>query len=149
MKKLRKQIKESFFNPILHFLPLLLFLVLDEFYGMDTAWKIAFPVVLLLVIYIYYVFNKIFMWHLIFTFIFMGVGLVASLVVLLPVPSYLQHSVDKIIVFAFLFFLLIFRKQIQKTVMAIIPRLIPMSNNFNELYRVIWSLFFVLLFFIA
>jgi len=149
MKKLRKQIKESFFNPILHFLPLLLFLVLDEFYGMDTAWKIAFPVVLLLVFYVFYVFNKIFMWHLIFTFIFMSVGLIASFVVFLPLPSFLQHSVDKIIIFAFIVFLLFFRKQIQKKVTAIIPKLIPMSNNFNELYRVIWSLFFVLLIFIT
>lgn len=147
MKKLRKQIKESFFNPILHFLPLLLFLVLDEFYGMDTAWKIAFPVVLLLVFYVFYVFNKIFMWHLIFTFIFMSVGLIASFVVFLPLPAFLQHTVDKIIIFAFIVFLLLFRKQIQKKVTAIIPKLIPMSNNFNELYRVIWSLFFVLLIF--
>ena len=149
MKKLRKQIKESFFNPILHFLPLLLFLVLDEFYGMNTAWEIAFPIALLLVFYVYYVFNQIFTWHLIFTFLFMGVGLVTSIVYLLPLPFYLQNFEDKVVVLAFILVFLLFKKQIQRTISRIMPRLIPMSNNFNELYRVIWTLFFVLLFFIS
>ena len=55
MQKLRKQIKESFFNPILHLLPLLIFLVVEDFYGMSMGFKISFPIALGLLIYIYFV----------------------------------------------------------------------------------------------
>ena len=149
MKKLRKQIKESFFNPILYLLPLLFFLVMDEFYGMDLAWKISFPVVMILIIYVYYSLNKTFTWHLIFTFVFMSVGVLGSMVSLFSIPYFLQHLEDKMAVFFFLSIFLLFRKQIQKSILQIMPRQIPMSNNFNELYRVVWVLFIVLLFYIS
>ena len=149
MKKLRKQIKESFFNPILHLLPLLFFLVLDEFYGMNLAWKISFPLVMILIIYVYYSLNRAFTWHLIFTFIFMSVGVIGSIVTLFPVPEYFRLIEDKLAVLGFLLVFLLFRKQIQHSILHITPRLLPMSNNFNELYRVIWALFFVLLYYIS
>jgi isopentenyldiphosphate isomerase len=149
MKKLRKQIKESFFNPIFHLTPLLIFLVLDEFYGMDTAWKISFPVVMMLILYVYYAINNTFTWHLIFTFMFMSVGIVSSIAILMPIPYFLQHLEEKLAVLTFLLVFLVFRKQIQKTIVRIVPRLIPMSNNFNELYRVIWALSILILFYIV
>lgn len=149
MDKLRKQIKESFFNPILHFFPLLIFLIVDEFYGLDVAWKISFPVALLLIFYVYFVFNKVFMWHVVFTFMFMGVGVLGSLIDLLP-SSYIQEQLeDKFVVLTFLLAFLLFRKQIEKGISRIMPRLIPLSNNFNELYRVIWALFGILIFYLA
>lgn len=144
MQKLRKQIKESFFNPILHFLPLLLFLVLDEFYGMDKAWKFSFPLALLLVFYVFYFYNRIFHWHLIFTFMYMGVGIVASLATLIPLPDFFQHLTDKLVVLLFVGLSLIFKKQIQQNVLRIVSRIIPMSNNFDELFRVLWGLLLVL-----
>ncbi|MFZ4725025.1 MAG: NUDIX hydrolase [Paludibacter sp.] len=149
MKKLRKQIKESFFNPIFHLTPLLIFLVLDEFYGMDTAWKISFPVVMMLILYVYYAINNTFTWHLIFTFMFMSVGIVSSVAILLPIPFFLQHLEEKLAVLTFLLVFLVFRKQIQKTISRVVPKLIPMSNNFNELYRVIWALSLLILFYIV
>jgi hypothetical protein len=149
MKKLRKQIKESFFNPIFHLTPLLIFLVLDEFYGMDTAWKISFPVVMMLIFYVYYAINKTFTWHLVFTFMFMSVGIVSSIAILMPMPFYLQHLEEKLAVLIFLLTFLVFRKQIQKSILRIVPKLIPMSNNFNELYRVVWALSFLILFYIV
>jgi hypothetical protein len=144
MQKLRKQIKESFFNPILHFLPILLFLVLDEFYGMDKAWKFSFPLALLLVFYVFYFYNRIFSWHLIFTFMYMGIGVVASLATLIPLPDFFLQLTDKLVVLLFVGLSLIFKKQIQKSVIRFVSRLIPMSNNFDELFRVLWGHLFVL-----
>jgi isopentenyldiphosphate isomerase len=149
MIKLRKEIKESFFNPVLHFLPLLLFMVVDEFWGMDIAWKVAFPVAFGIVIYVYFRYNQIFIWNLVFTFMFMGIGVFASLAPLLPLPLVFQGAEDKLVVLAFVIVFLFFRKQIQHIILQIMPRLIPMSNNFSELYRAFWVMFFVLLSYIS
>ena len=144
MQTLRKQIKESFFNPVLHLLPLLIFLVVDDFFGMTMGWKISFPIALGLLVYMYFVYHRIFTWHLIFTILFFAVGIIASLETLLPIRLVSNALVYEIVVLSSLLFLLVFRKQIQKVISGIISNLIPMSNNFNELYRVIWVLFTVL-----
>ncbi len=144
MKKLRKQIKESFFNPILHLLPLLLFLVLDELYGIPTAWKISFPVVLISVLYVYFVYNKIFTWHLIFTFMFLVISIIASVEYFIPVPGLFKQLVYELVAFSFLAALIFFRKWIQKKISGMLSKLVPMSNNLDEMYKVIWALFVLL-----
>jgi len=144
MKKLRKQIKESFFNPILLFLPLLLFLVVDNFYGMSIAWAIAFPVALLLGVYVFYAYNRIFVWHLLFTLTFLGVSFLVSYAPLQNTTLTFQNLVDEVVWFAFMMIFLLFRKRIESIILRTMPRLMPMSNNINELFRVIWVLFIVL-----
>lgn len=149
MQKLRKQIKESFFNPVLHLLPLLIFLVVDDFFGMRMGWKISFPIALGLLVYVYYVYNRIFTWHLIFTILYFTVGAIAGLETLLPVRLVSNSLIYEIVVLSSLLVLLVFRKQIQKMISGIISGLIPMSNNFNELYRVVWGLFIVLFLYVS
>jgi isopentenyldiphosphate isomerase len=145
MEKLRKQIRESFFNPILHFLPLLIFLVMDVFFGVNLAWKISFPVAFALLIYIYFRYNRLFIWHLIFTTLYVSVGFLTSLQRFLPIPNVL-HSLacETIFVFILLCYLL-FQKQIQKQILRVIPRLIPMTNNFSELNRIVSKLVVLML----
>lgn len=149
MKKLRNQIKESFFNPIFHFLPLLTFLVVEDYFGMGTAWMSSFPVALLLLVYVYFAHKRLFYWHLLFTLFFVGLTIISALELLLPIPAFLQPLIFKSIVLYFVVFVLLFRKQVEKVVFGMMSKLIPMSNNFNELYRVIWALFFVLLLYIT
>ena len=149
MDKLRKHIKESFFNPILHFLPLLLFLVLDDFYGILLAWEISLPFALLLLIYIYFVFNRIFIWHLIGTLIFVLASLITAVETFLPVSIVSHDIVYELVVLSFFVVFILFRKQIQKLVSRVMSNLIPMTNNFEELYRVIWPFALVLFFYIS
>jgi len=149
MQKFRKQIKESFFNPVLHLLPLLIFLVVDDFFGMTMGWKISFPIAIGLLIYMYFIYNRIFTWHLIFTILFFAVGIIASLETLLPERLVSNELIYEIVVLISLLSLLIFRKQIQKLITGMISGLIPMSNNFNELYRVIKALFIVLFVYVS
>jgi len=149
MKKLRKQIKESFFNPIFHFFPLLIFLVLEEFLGMSTAWNIAFPAALVLLVYVFFAHKRIFIWHLVFTLLFIGISALAMLQFLVPLPVFIQPLVYKFIVFFFVLFLILFRKRIETKVFGMMSKLIPMSNNFNELYRVVWAIFIGLLLYIS
>ena len=141
MKMLKKQIKESFFNPIFHFFPLIIFLLVDEFWGISTAWNIALPASLVLLVYVYVAHKRIFIWHLIFTVVFMAISSVAMLQFILPIPSVIQPISYKLIVFCYALFLIIFRTLIETKAFAIMSKLIPMSNNFNELYRVVWALF--------
>jgi isopentenyldiphosphate isomerase len=144
MQKLRKQIKESFFNPVLHLLPLLVFLVVDDFLGMSIGWKISFPIALGLLIYVYFVYNRIFTWHLIFTAFYLVVTIIAWFETLFPVHIVKKDIVYEVVVLFGLVNFIFFRKQIQKAISGIISSVIPMTNNFNELYRVIWALFIVL-----
>ena len=149
MDKLRKHIKESFFNPILHFLPLLLFLVLDDYYGILLAWELSFPFALLLLIYIYFAFNRIFTWHLIGTLIFALASLIAAVESFLPVSIIPHDIVYELVVLSFFFVFIFFRKRIQKLVSKLMSNLIPMTNNFEELYRVIWPFALILFFYIG
>ena len=148
MQALKKQIKESFFNPIFQLLPLLIFLVVDDFFGMNLAWKVSIPIALGLLVYVYFVYNRIFTWHLIFTLLFVAVSILAELEKFLPFRIVDNSLIYEIVVLSSLFVFLIFRKQIQKLFTQAISNLIPMSNNFNELYRVIWALFAILLFYV-
>jgi isopentenyldiphosphate isomerase len=97
----------------------------------------------------YFIYNRIFTWHLIFTILFFAVGIIASLETLLPVRLVSNELIYEIVVLVSLLFLIVFRKQIQKLITGMISGLIPMSNNFNELYRVIKALFIVLLVYIT
>jgi len=149
MEKLSKQIRESFLNPVLQFLPLLIFLVVDDFYGISMAWKISFPVSLILLAYIYFLYNGIFPWHLIFTTVFLLVTVVTALVELLPIDPNIRLVVPEAVSAAFLLGYLIVRKRIQLVISQVMPKLIPMTNNFYELYRVVITVFSVLVSYIV
>ena len=144
MEGLRKQIKESFFNPILHLLPLLVFLVVEEFFGMNLAWMISFPVALILLVYVYFSYNRIFTWHLFFTALFLVVSLLACAGLYVSIPEPFNHMTFEGILFGSFSVLLFFRRSLQKQVSKVISRLIPMSNNFNELNRILWRIFALL-----
>ncbi len=149
MDNLRKHIKESFFNPILHFLPLLVFLVVDDFFGMVTAWEISFPFALVLLIYIYFAFKRIFTWHLIFTLIFLISSIGAALFSFLPVKIVSSEINYELVVLTLLISFIVLRKPIQKQVVRVMSNLVPMSNNFEELYNVIRIFALVLLMYIS
>ena len=149
MDKLRKHIKESFFNPVLHFLPLLLFLVVDDFLGITSAWEISFPFALILLIYIFFAYNNIFIWHLISTIVFVLVSLFAVLETFLPYQIISSDILYETVVMSFFIVFLVLRKPIQKIVLQFMSGLTPMTNNFEELNRVIRAFVFVMFLYIT
>ena len=149
MDKFRKHIKESFFNPIFHFLPLLMFLVVDDFFGILSAWEISLPFALVLLVYTYFVYNRIFTWHLIGTLIFVAASLITAIETLLPQPPLSNEIIFESVVLLFFAIFLIFRSHIQKVVQQLMSNLIPMTNNFEELYRVIWTFGLVLFLYVS
>jgi len=148
METLRKQIRESFFNPVLHFLPLLVFLVVDEFFGINLAWKISFPVAFILLFYIYFKYDRIFIWHLIFTVLFVSVGVISSLHPFSYVSAAFQNVGSEMVFSTFLALFLLFRKTAQRQILKLVPKLIPMTNNFSELHRIVLKLLILLVVYI-
>jgi len=144
MKKLRSQIYESFFNPVLHFLPLLIFMVMEDFFDKRTAWMIALPVSLSLLVYIYIVYKKLFEWFVGSTLIFVSVATIIGLLSIVPTPPEIQHVQSEYVVLILFIVSLIFRKKIEKSIEERSSKRVSMINNMNELFRMIWILGVVL-----
>lgn len=135
MKELKKQIRESFFNPILYFLPVMIYLVVDEFVSQNAAWKISFPVALLLLFYVYFLYNRLFLWFVFVSIGYLLVGVVSSIFPENTNQFLLVYS-DELMFIAMLALLLTIKDKIEKVSSKTLPHQIPMSNNVNELYRV-------------
>ncbi len=137
MKLETEKIKESFFNPILHFLPLLIFLVVDDFFGINAAWSVSIPASLMVLLYVYYFHTRVFPWHINFTLMFIGLSLVVYGSTLIGLPLFVIHVSDELIFFLFLLSLIFLRPTFEKVALAVMPKRMPMTNNFDELFRVV------------
>lgn len=140
MKKYRKQINESFFNPLLHFLPLLLFLVIDDTWGHSISLTIIYFVVVGVLIYSYFLYRNLYTYLGISYLISIGV---ISVVIFFPkqyLPVTLQPVVGEYIVMFSFITLLFLRKFITKFVFIRTPKHLAMTNNMYEHFRIVWML---------
>lgn len=140
MQQLKKQIRESFFNPILYFLPTLVFMVVDDFWGLNMAWKISFPVAFALVFYVYFVYKRMFLWHGILAVGYLIIGLTSSVI---PESNFLLSHADELIFIVLLILLISQKSALGKIASKALPHKLPMSNNENELFRVAKVLIFI------
>lgn len=137
MEKVRKQIRESFFNPVLHILPLPVFMVVEEFWNTSSAWMTIFPLFAFLLLYVYFLYSRIFGWYILFQSVFVGAISLSCLSLFLGINKSFHHIMTELFVFISLSGLLFYRKKIQKTVSDFVPKIIPMSNNFRETNRLL------------
>ena len=144
MKLQTKQLRESFFNPILHFLPLIIFLVVDVFEGIGRAWTVSIPVSLVVLFYVYYYHPRVFLWHINFTLMFVGLSVLVYSSTMIGLPFYLIHVSDELVFFLFLLSLILLRPTFEKLALAVMPKRMPMTNNFDELFRVVKVLVFII-----
>ena len=133
MKQLKRQIRESFFNPILYFLPALVFMVTDDFWGENTAWKISFPIALGLMYYVFFMYQRMFLWHGMLAVCYLIIGFTASLV---PDSYKLLTFIDEFIFVLFILLMIVNKNTLGKIATKALPYKLPMSNNENELFRV-------------
>jgi len=149
MKALRKQINESFFNPILHFLPLMVFMVVNDFWGIKTAWLVTLPVNLILLIYIHFFYRKIIDWFVFSSLIVFFTGGIISIVPVDKLPKIIGNTaLENLVLFVFVLSL-IFRKRIETFIYSLERKLPPMINNLNELFRMIKILSVLIFFYIS
>lgn len=140
MKRLKQQINESFFNPVLHFLPLIVFMVVDDFWGLGTAWAMSLVVCLLLFVYIYFGYRKITQWFLFSTIIYSMAALASTVIPSTLIPHTLIAVKTESIVLIVFVLSLFFRSQIESFIFKFHKSMLPMVNNLNELFRMIWIL---------
>ena len=99
-------------------------------------------------VYVFLAYKRIFVWYLVFISFFFTVSILACFQLLFPLPDVFQHLGYELVVVLFFLIFLLLRKPIQRLIQKAISKLIPMSNNFNELKRVVWKLFTLILVYI-
>jgi hypothetical protein len=119
--------------------------MVDVFYGFNMAWTVSIPTSLLILFYVYYFNSKVFAWHIHFTLMFIGLSIVVYSSTLLKLPLFLIKISDEIIFVVFLFSLIVLRPTFEKLALAVMPKRIPMTNNFDELFGVVKDLIIIIL----
>lgn len=138
MKRLRKQINESFFNPVLHFLPLITFMMVEDFMGLFNAWLVAIPLNILLFVYVFFTYRKILEWFLFSTGIFLSIATIATILPIQSFPIEVKHVAVDCVLLAVFSISLAFRKKIESFVNIRNSKMLSMVNNLNELFRMMW-----------
>ena len=132
---MKEHIKASFFNPILHILPILIFLVLEDVSGKTTAWLFSFPVALLLLGYVLIYYKSIFRWHLVSTAVYLSIGVITTLVDSKAFPVPFNVVFGELVAATFMFTLVLFRKFFFRVAVSMTSKKMAMQNNLNELVR--------------
>ncbi len=140
MKRLKQQINESFFNPVLHFLPLIAFMVVEDFWGFLAAWGVSLTLCLLLFVYIFIGYRKITQWFLFSTLIYGLAALISTLIPIDLIPKHFRSIETEYVVLMVFVLSLFLRPQIEFFIFKLNKRMLPMVNNLNELFRMIWIL---------
>ena len=141
---MKTNIKESYFNPTLHFLPTLIFLLVNDFDLLIPAWVSSVLVAAVTLFYIRSSHQKLLYWHLNFTGLFLLFALFVTVTTYFYPSFFIQQLADKLIFLLFLILLLFFRKPLEACVSSKMPALMPMTNNYDELYRTVWILLSIL-----
>lgn len=144
MQKLRKQISESFFNPLLHFLPLLTFLIIEDFWGLKTAWYTSLPLAILILIYVYFYYKSIFEWLLDSTSIFLIITTIISFFPYHFLSKEFQPIIAEYICLVLLILSILFKSKVEKRIDKFRTKTISMDNNVNEHFRIIRILALIL-----
>jgi len=144
MQKLRKQISESFFNPLLHFLPLLTFLIVGDFWGLKTAWYISLPLAIFILIYVYFYYKSIFEWLLDSTSIFLIIATIISFFPYQFISKEFHPIIAEYICLVVLIFSVIFKSKVEKRIDTFRTKTVSMDNNVNEHFRIIRILALIL-----
>ncbi|VBB44618.1 conserved membrane hypothetical protein [uncultured Paludibacter sp.] len=136
MDQLKKQISESFFNPVLYFLPLIVFIVGNNFWGLSTAWKVSFPVAIGMIIYVHFFYNRLLTWYIILAASYACIGLIYSLLQEYKLNTPFFYYADEVLFVLCMLSLLVFQKKLHRIARKTLHPRMPMTNNLDELVRV-------------
>jgi isopentenyldiphosphate isomerase len=111
--------------------------VLDDVYGITTAWVVSFPVALLLFGYVLLFYKTIFRWH----FFSIGIYLIIGAIVTFFENKITTEPFDivfgELVAATFTFFLVIFKNLFFRMVVSVTSKRLAMQNNLNELIRTV------------
>lgn len=107
-------------------------MVVNEFWSTNLAWKISFPVAFILVFYMFFQYQRMFLWHGLLATIYFIVGIVPTIA---PESSLLSAYGDKLVFALFLSLVLFQNGSLTKLAGKVLPHKLPMRNNENELRK--------------
>ena len=135
MNKNKRQINDSFFNPIYIFLLMLVYLLADVMSkNSGLVWTVLSVIGVILAIYIYVVFRRLFYWYLFSTGIFLTACAAATFFPQI-LPEEILLVVNGIVCVFFFIILLLFRKQFSRISRSLVSKLLPMTNNLSEMFK--------------
>jgi len=140
MQQYRKQINESFFNPLFHFIPLMLFLIINDFWTTSFALSIVYAVVVSILLYSYFLYTNIYK--------YLGVSylvstLIISIIIFTPtyfIPKSILDVLSEYILLISFILILVLRKRITLFVSERTPKHLAMTNNLAEHFKIVWAL---------
>lgn len=134
MRPAKQLINMSFVNPIVDFLPLIVFNIVDNYCGLPIALYLSLPLAVILLVFAYIKQQAIFSWHLAISFLYVLVGGTAYIISLLSALRPIQPITFELIASAFIIGLLFVQKPIKNMLLTNF-RGIPMVNNVDEFFR--------------
>jgi len=134
---LKKFISESFFNPVLHILPIILFIVIDDVRGVETAWLVSAVPAIAISAYVFIFYKSIFKWNVISNAVYVVIGLIVTISPDIAFLKPFNHIIGEFTALMFFLILIVFRKSIKKIIEALSNgAMVSMKNNLNELVRI-------------
>lgn len=135
MKKLRRIIRQSFVNPIIDFLPLLAFNIVDNFWGLQPALYTAFPLSIYLSFYFFIKQPLVFHWHSFASSILLTIGFIVALLARTLHIDDIRMILVEIITAGVLVIILGLKEKIKKILLKNTSTL-PMENNIDEFFGI-------------
>lgn len=132
---LKKLIRESFFNPLVHFLPLFVFLIVEETGSTGRAWVYSLPVLILAGGYIRLMYSSLVQWYVVSAAFFVVIALLSTILSLIFPDSSLKPVFTELVMLGLLFVLYLERKLLQRWLTSISSRKFSMMNNLSEMVR--------------
>ncbi len=134
---LKKYIEESFYNPILHILPVVTLLVLEDFVGIFPAWGLSLLVTLGLLVYSKTFYNSIFFWQLYSALMWFLIGAVVSLSYLFEIQYQYRFVFGEFVAAVFFLISILFKHQVEQIIIKNSSRKLSMKNNLYEFERLL------------
>ena len=135
MEKQKRQLRESFFNPIYQLYPLLIFLIIDHIFAREYAWYGAAITAIGLTIYISIAYTRLFKWYMFYMFLFLMITALMGISGNFAKTEKYLALIDEAVLFVVLLVVRLFRKQLTALSDKLVSPFVPMSNNILEFYR--------------
>lgn len=135
MKRLRRIIQQSFVNPIVDFLPLLTFNLVDNFWGLQSALYVSLPISIYLSFYFFIKQPLVFHWHAFTSFVLLTIGFLVALFARTIQVDDIRVILVELIAAGTLMFVIVFKERIKKFLLKN-TNTVPMDNNIEEFFRV-------------
>lgn len=134
---LKKFIGESFYNPILLILPVLIFLHAEDFTDLITAWIVSMGTALALVVYARIKYRSLLLWILLSVVIYILNASIISLSYLIQLPEAYRMITGEYITALYFALLLFLKKPLERIIIKFSDKKLSMQNNLIELQRLL------------